>query len=74
MSHAQPRTSSKFEARHAVSTVLSHYGSRDVISTGNALKAVRFMAPLCRETDEDIVGLIVSEATGRTVGVVFDHR
>lgn len=74
MSHAKPRTSSKFEAKYAVSTVLSHYGSRDVVSTGNALKAVRFMAPLCRETDEDIVGLIVSEATGRTVSVMFDHR
>ena len=74
MSHAHQGMSSEFEAKHAVSTVLSHYGSRDVISTGNALKAIRVMAPLCRETDEDIVGLIVSEATGRTMSVVFDHR
>ncbi len=74
MIHAQRRVSSEFAARYAVSTVLSHYGSRDVISTGNALRAIRMMAPLCRETDEDIVGLIVSEATGRTMSVVFDHR
>ena len=38
MIHAQQGMSSEFEAKHAVSTVLSHYGSRDVISTGNALR------------------------------------
>jgi hypothetical protein len=74
MNHAKTRTSSEFEAQHAVSTVLSHYGSRDVISTGNALKAIRIMAPLCRKTDEEIVGLIVTAASGRTMGVMFDHR
>ena len=74
MSHAQKAVTSEFEAHYAVSTVLSHYGPRDVISTGAALKAIRWMAPLCRETDEELVGLIVTAATGRTMSVVFDHR
>jgi hypothetical protein len=74
MSQAQKLAVSEFEAHYAVSTVLSHYGPRDVVSTGSALKAIRWMAPLCRETDEEIVGLIVSAATGRTMSVIFDHR
>ena len=73
MNQLRTRPSTEFEAQHAVSTVLSHYGSRDVISTGSALKAIRFMAPLCRETDEEIVGLIVTAAAGRTISVMFDH-
>ena len=65
---------SKFEAQYAVSTLLSHYGPHDVVSTRAAIKAIRVMAPLCRTADDDLVALIVSAATGRTMTVAFDHR
>lgn len=74
MNQAQKALSSEFEAHYAVSTVLSHYGPNDVVSTGAALKAIRWMAPLCRESDEEIVGRLVTAATGRTMSVIFDHR
>ena len=61
-------------AYEAVSTVLSTFGPHDVISTGTTLEAVRGLQPGGSETDEELVALIVSIATGRTMGVNFDHK
>ena len=74
MSQTAHSSSPVLPAYEAVSTVLSNFGPRDVISTGTTLQAVRWLQPGCPETDEELVALIVSIATGRTMGVSFDHK
>jgi hypothetical protein len=61
-------------AYDAVSTVLSSFGPRDVVSTGTTVQAVRWLEPACRETDEELVAMIVSVAISKTMGVSFDHK
>lgn len=74
MNYARKVESSDFETYHAVSTVLSHFGAHDTVSTRATLQAIRWMAPLCHDTDEELIKLIVTLATGRTMGVAFDHK
>lgn len=74
MSQTAHSSSPVMPAYEAVSAVLSTFGPHDVVSTGNTLQAVRWLEPGCPETDEELVALIVSIATGRTMGVSFDHK
>ncbi len=74
MNLPEKQMQSTFASRYAVSTVLSHFGSRDVVSTHMTIQAIRTMVPRCQETDEELVDLIISMATKRSTAIRFDHR
>ncbi|MEW6632482.1 MAG: hypothetical protein AB1440_16565 [Pseudomonadota bacterium] len=57
-----------------VSCVLSKFRAGDTVSTRAMLDAIRRSDPACEDTDDHLVELIVMEAVGKTMGVVFDHR
>jgi len=74
MNHPWPAASFDPEANEAVSKALSGLGAGDVISTHAILAKIRRLAPACRRSDDDLVALLVMEASGRTIAVSFDHR
>jgi ABC-type phosphate/phosphonate transport system permease subunit len=67
-------SSAAIAAYDAVSMVLSSFGPRDIVSTGTTVQAVRWLEPTCRETDEELVAMIVFVAISKTMGVSFDHK
>ena len=69
-----PVTQGRSDAYVAVSTALSLYSVGNIASTRTVLRAVRKLSPVCSASDEELIALIVSIASGRTVGVSFDHR
>jgi hypothetical protein len=69
-----PVTQSRSDAYVAVSTALSLYSVGNIASTRTVLRAVRKLSPVCSASDEELIALIVSIASGRTMGVSFDHR
>ncbi|MER8389650.1 hypothetical protein NKJ46_14125 [Mesorhizobium sp. M0166] len=74
MNVVQRVTVADLTAQELVSSALSRFGAGDTISTRAMLDIVRRTAPACRDSDDDLVELIVMTAVGRTMGVVFDHR
>jgi hypothetical protein len=61
-------------AQELVSSALSKFRAGDTISTRAALDAIRRTGLACKDSDDDLVELIVMTAIGRTMAVVFDHR
>jgi len=61
-------------AQDIVSSALSKFRAGDTVSTRAMLDAIRRSDPACEDTDDYLVELIVMEAVGKTMGVVFDHR
>lgn len=74
MNASSPVPHSRSDAYVAVSTALSLYSEGNVASTRIVLRAVRKLSPFCSASDEELIALIVSIASGRTMGVSFDHR
>lgn len=67
-------TPARSDAYVAVSTAVSLTGSAYLVSTGATLRTVRKLSPCCRASDEELIALIVAIASGRTMGVSFDHH
>jgi hypothetical protein len=57
-----------------VSSAFSKFRAGDTISTRAMLDAIRQSDPACEDSDDHLVELIVMEAVGKTMGVIFDHR
>lgn len=74
MGAGTPVSHGRSDAYVAVSTAVSLYSAGNVASTGTVLQAVRKLSPFCSESDEELIALIVAIASGRTMGVSFDHR
>lgn len=66
--------SRRSDAYVAVSTALALNSSGDVASTGMVLRATRRLSPHCRESDDELIGLLVSIASKRTIALSFDHH
>ncbi len=74
MGQARPLLSPDLEVYEAVFSTLSAYHPHDVISTKRAIDQVRSRYPRCEQTDEEIVGLLVTALSGRTIAMSFDHK
>ena len=61
-------------AQDLVSSALSRFRAGDTVSTRAMLDAIRRSGTACGDSDDHLVELIVMEAVGKTMGVVFDHR
>ena len=58
----------------AVSDIVSHSGSNGAVSVRLAIHRFRSARPASRLSDEDLTGLIVQAAIGRTSAVHFDGK
>jgi hypothetical protein len=62
------------DAHGAVLTALSGHAPGSIVSTHELLVRVRILCDEQESTDEDLLKMIVREATGRTMIIHFDHR
>jgi hypothetical protein len=74
MNKAWPAACIDQEIDHVVSKALSGLGTGDIISTHATIAQIRRLAPKCSRSDDELVALLVMEATGRAIAVSFDHR
>ena len=61
-------------AEELVMLTLAKHTGADTISIKATIKTVRWLAPNCHETDDDLVELIVAVVADRHLSCVFDHR
>lgn len=62
------------DAHSAVLAALSGHAPGSIVSTHELLVRVRILCDDQGPTDEDLLRMIVNEATGRTMIIHFDHR
>jgi hypothetical protein len=62
------------DAHGAVLAALSGHAPGSIVSTHELLARVRVLCDEHGQTDEDLLKMIVREATGRTMIIHFDHR
>lgn len=62
------------EGYKAVQAALAYYSDKDTVSTRTVLSEVRNTISPSQESDEVLLKILVSIATTRQIGVVFDNK